>query len=267
MTIRDKQLLAWLDGELDEAGAEEVEQAVQADPALMARAETHFLTMMQLRGAFAPLLEAPFPDFPLASERAQKDDADSGADDVVASEPVASADSEPPSRRGIWRHVAGVSQPGIPPWLVLAAVLVIGMLIGRFAPGTAPPSVAGRSAVLSPAQGDIVRDQDGALIAAGTLADTLENGLAPGDTEPVRIPLSFRDKTGKLCRSFDTARLAGIACRDDDGWRLRLALQTSSGARSAASESPFIGQAVDAMIAGEPLDAGQQQAAKDRGWR
>ena len=95
----------------------------------------------------------------------------------------------------------------------------------------------------------------------------MENGVEPGDSTAVRVPLSFRDKSGKLCRSFDTARLAGIACRDDDGWRLRLALQTSSGGRSAASESPFVGQAVDAMIAGDPLDAGQQQAARDRGWR
>ena len=79
--------------------------------------------------------------------------------------------------------------------------------------------------------------------------------------------LSFRDKTGRLCRSFDTARLAGIACRDDDGWRLRLALQTGDGNRSGSSESPFVGQAIDAMIAGDPLDAGEERAARDRGWR
>jgi len=150
---------------------------------------------------------------------------------------------------------------------MLAAMLLLGVLIGRFALDSTQPTVISRIAASVPAQGEVVRDQDGSLVAAGALVEALENGVQPGDQEPVRIPLSFRDKTGRLCRSFDTARLAGIACRDEDGWRLRLALQTSGAGRSAASESPFVGQAVDAMIAGEPLDAGQQQAAKDRGWR
>lgn len=267
MTIREKQLLAWLDGELDEAGAEEVERAVQADPVLMARAEAHFLAMMQLRAAFAPLLEAPFPIPSNAAEHVAPEvvEPDAQAADAADITAHASSDPQPPRRR--WGHAAALFQPGIRRWGMLAAVLLLGVLIGRFALDSTQPTVISRIAASVPTQGEVVRDQDGSLVAAGALTDALENGVEPGDQEPVRIPLSFRDKTGRLCRSFDTARLAGIACRDDDGWRLRLALQTSSTGRSAASESPFVGQAVDAMIAGEPLDAGQQQAAKDRGWR
>jgi anti-sigma factor RsiW len=267
VTIREKQLLAWLDGELDEAGAEAVEQAIQADPELMARAESHFLTMMQLRGAFAPLLDAPLPEPPAVTTRSDEEVAEAEADESTFEESAADARSDAPPSRGIRSHVAALGRPSLRRWGLFAAALLLGVLIGRFVLGSSAPVTVSRIVASASGEGDIVRDQGGSLIAAGTLADALENGLAPGDEEPVHIPLSFRDKTGRLCRSFDTARLAGIACRDDDGWRLRLALQTGSGGRSAASESPFVGQAVDAMIAGEPLDAGQQQAAKDRGWR
>jgi anti-sigma factor RsiW len=263
--IGDKQILAWLDGELDEASAQEVEQAVQADAALMARAEAHFLAMMQLKAAFAPLLEAPFPNgsgeaAPVIAKGSKQDE-----QDVDEEEPPAPgmATTRSPSLQD--RVVAWVRQAGRR-WGLLLAALVLGLLIGRFllgASGGLPPT---HLADLAPARGVVARDQDGTLVAAGALSDALENGVEPGDSTAVRVPLSFRDKSGRLCRSFDTARLAGIACRDDDAWRLRLALQTSSGGRSASSESPFVGQAVDAMIAGEPLDAGEQQAARDRGW-
>jgi hypothetical protein len=261
--IGEKQILAWLDGELDEASAQEVEQAVQADAALMARAEVHFLAMMQLKTAFAPLLEAPFPNGPgevmpaigINSEPAEQDFGEEA-------EPPA-AGMSPPSlqeRVAAWARSAGRR------WGLLAAALVLGLLIGRFLLGTAGGLAPTHLAGLAPTPSVIARDQDGTLVAAGALSDALENGVEPGDSTAVRVPLSFRDKSGRLCRSFDTARLAGIACRDEDAWRLRLALQTSSGGRSASSESPFVGQAVDAMIAGEPLDAGEQQAARNRGW-
>lgn len=266
MRIGEKQILAWLDGELDEAGAQDVEQAVQADSALMARAEAHFLAMMQLKSAFAPLLDAPFPNGPDAAAPAVATDADQDEADPAGEEAVVSAVAPPhaPSRQ---ERVVAAVRPAARRWGWLAAALLLGLFIGRFMLGPTNQVVPTHLADLVPAEGAIARDQDGTLLAAGALANALENGLAAGDEEPVRIPLSFRDKTGRLCRSFDTARLAGIACRDDDGWRLRLALQTSSGGRSAASESPFVGQAVDAMIAGDPLDAGEQQAAKARGWR
>jgi hypothetical protein len=164
-------------------------------------------------------------------------------------------------------RAAALAQPRMRRWSMLAAAVLLGILSGRFVLRQSTHTTATRIASSAPAPGGLVRDEDGSLIAAGSLADTLENGLATSDSAPVRIPLSFRDKTGRLCRSFDTARLAGIACRDQDGWRLRLALQANGSGRSASSESPFVGQAVDAMIAGDPLDAGQEQAARERGWR
>jgi hypothetical protein len=152
-------------------------------------------------------------------------------------------------------------------WGVPALLFILGLLIGHFAfAQKAAETSAPTAGAATPAAAD-VRDRDGTLIAAGPLATALANGLKGDDAAPVRITLSFRDKTGRLCRSFDTARLAGIACRDDDGWRLRLALQTGDGNRSGSSESPFVGQAIDAMIAGDPLDAGEERAARDRGWR
>jgi anti-sigma factor RsiW len=266
MKMGEKQILAWLDGELDEAGAREVEQAVQADPALMARAEAHFLAMMQLKAAFAPLLDAPFPSGPGEAAPVIATPSEQGEETFGEEEPPAEtvAAQHSPS---LQERVVALARPARRRWGLVAAALVLGLLIGRFLLGTTSGLAPTHLADFAPAQGAIARDQDGTLVAAGALSDALENGVEPGDSTAIRVPLSFRDKSGKLCRSFDTARLAGIACRDDDGWRLRLALQTSSSGRSAASESPFVGQAVDAMIAGDPLDAGQQQAARDRGWR
>src|SRR4051794_34895887 len=116
VTIREKQLLAWLDGELDEAGAEEVEQAVQADPALMARAEAHFLAMMQLRAAFAPLLEAPFPPPSSAAEKADPEVVEQDAPDDDVADSTAQAPSDPPPSRQRWGHIAALFQPGIRRW-------------------------------------------------------------------------------------------------------------------------------------------------------
>ncbi len=266
MRIGEKQILAWLDGELDEAGALAVEQAVQADAALMARAEAHFLAMMQLKAAFAPLLDAPFPNGAAVAAPVIARDIDRSAPDIAGGEPAA-AEIVIAHRPSLQERVAGWARPAIRRWGWLVAALLLGLLIGRFLLGPSHHLAPAQTADLAPAGGAVARDQDGMLIAAGALADALENGVEPGDSTAVRVPLSFRDKSGRLCRSFDTARLAGIACRGEDGWRLPLTLATSSAGRSAASESPLVGQAVDAMIAGNPLDAGEERAAAGRGWR
>jgi anti-sigma factor RsiW len=261
--ISERQILAWLDGELDEAATQEVEQAVQDDPALMARAEAHFLTMMHLKTAFAPLLEASHPKAAAPSPPAIAEDSDQNGP-AGAQHPVAATVPASPS---LQERLLAWARPALSHWGLTAAALLLGLFIGRFLLGASHHAALPQLGELAPAQSAVARDQDGTLVAAGALADALENGVAAGDSTAVRIPLSFRDKSGRLCRSFDTARLAGIACRDRGGWRLRLALETSSGGRSAASESPFVGQAVDAMIAGNPLDADQEKAAAAAGWR
>jgi hypothetical protein len=107
---------------------------------------------------------------------------------------------------------------------------------------------------------------------AGTeLAAVLDERLvveqAPG--EDLRVLLSFRDEAGAYCRAFAGTEQSGIACRDEDGWRLRF-----EGGGSAAQESDYrmaasaeVLERAQEMAAGPALDPAAEAEAKARGWR
>lgn len=141
-------------------------------------------------------------------------------------------------------------------WAGMAASLVVGVLAGRF--------------VLAPEPGIGV----GTEIAARTdLARALEGQLAP-QPGVVRIGLTFKDAQGRYCRTFQSRpdSLAGLACRHDGAWQVRTATRwTPADApayRTAASETPpEVLAAVDRTLRGDVLDATQERAARDRGWR
>lgn len=136
----------------------------------------------------------------------------------------------------------------------MAACLVIGVFAGRL---VAPaPSLALR---------------DGGLAAGGALSKALEEELAAGDGA-IRIGLTFRSQGG-YCRTFAVpdAGLGGLACREGRSWRVPVTAPLpaqQSGYRMAASGTPpAVLAAVDELIVGEPLDRGQEAAARERGWR
>jgi hypothetical protein len=139
----------------------------------------------------------------------------------------------------------------------MAACLVVGVLAGR---------------MVVPPPGPLV-PRDGALVAHGELARALSTQLAAQDG-PVKVGLSFRAADGRYCRTFRDApeRLAGLACRRGDAWAAEvtaaLAPAASPDYRTAGSETPpAVLATVDRLIAGAPLDAAQERAARDRGWR
>jgi hypothetical protein len=142
------------------------------------------------------------------------------------------------------------------PWAGIAASLLVGVLAGRALWPTAGP-------VLATGQG---------LEARGELARSLTTRLA-ADAGPVKVGLTLKAADGRYCRTFQSAsdRLAGLACRDGDRWRLRTltawAPAAATAYRQAASDTPpEVLAAVDALSA-EPLDATAERAARDRGWR
>jgi len=137
-------------------------------------------------------------------------------------------------------------------WGGMAASLVLGTVIGTRLPTEA------RS--------------DGRALARGPLAQALNTQLASAPPGDVAVPISFKAKDGRWCRSFTTAQNAGLACRDADGaWALQVlaaATPTTGGLRQAATAlPPAVLSAVDAAIAGEALNAEQEKSARDRGWR
>lgn len=137
-------------------------------------------------------------------------------------------------------------------WGGMAASLLLGAVIGtRFQAGA----------------GDDPRQ-----LASGPLARALDTQLASAPAGPIAVPISFKAKDGRYCRSFSGDRSAGLACRDSDGaWVVQTLVATqpsTGGMRQAASALPAaVLEAVDAAMAGEALSAEQEMAARDNRWR
>ena len=235
--MTDEKFFAWLDGELTDAEASEVARAVAADPELQARAAAHRAVADRLRGAFAPIAEAPVPP---------------GIQAPLRSEPNVATLAEARARRDarrappLWQQAAA-----------MAATLALGIVTG---------------AMLVPDQGSPIAPEAGRLVAAASLEDALYSQLAsvPAQDGP-RIGLTFRDASGKMCRSFTDQAASGLACLENGDWRIRGLVQAPDGQsseyRMAAGVDPNLAAMIDSTIAGEPLDAKAEREAMLRGWR
>lgn len=110
----------------------------------------------------------------------------------------------------------------------------------------------------------------GAPLASAPLARALDTQLA-STTGETRMLVSFRDRTGQYCRVFESPATDGIACREEDGWRLRRtqdAGPVADGAyRQAGSAEAELMAAAQNMMAGEPLDTAAEHKARETGWR
>lgn len=236
--VDEQKFFAWLDGELSADEAADVERQVAADPEMQRLAEEHRAMAAGLRRAFDTVAAAPVPD---AIRRA----AEPEPSNVVS---LAS-----------WRDklLRPFASP-VPQWAAMAATLVLGIGLGtalNLERGTAPVEVRG-----------------GAIYAAGSIDRALDAQLASaGAAGDVRIGLTFRDQSGAICRSFETAASSGLACRDDGSWKLRGLFAAPEGGsteyRMAAGADPRLMELVDSEIVGEPFDAVQEAEAKQRGWK
>lgn len=231
--IDDDILMAFVDGELDELGRARVEQAAAGDPELRRRLEAQQRLRARLAAHYGPIAEEEVP------ERFR-----SMLDSEVVDLSAARARRERPA----WQGFAAI-----------AATLVLGVFAGQMLPSGGGP----------------VAVEDGALVARGALAEALDTQLAsapaPGDS--TRIGVSFASADGRLCRTFETAPMAGLACRGDGGWRLVVTSAGPGGApaaggyRQAGSASALVLQAAQEMMAGEPFDAEAERRARASGWR
>jgi hypothetical protein len=146
----------------------------------------------------------------------------------------------------------------------MAACLAVGLIVGQTLNLGGEPLL-----VAAPAGG--LNAQDGLERA---LADQLATGQAG---QAVQIGISFRSTGGRYCRTFRIRRgedLAGLACREPKAWAVRVVTAIpgppeARGVYSLAS-SPLpapVADAVDQMIAGQPLDAAGELTARAKGWR
>jgi hypothetical protein len=234
--VEDEKFFAWLDGELPADEAARVEAEVAADPRLSMLAEEHRRMTAGLRGAFAEVEAQPVPErLARVLDRGKVVD-------------LAEAREHRPHRKppSLWVQMGA-----------LAATLAIGIVTGNLLAG----------GVSSP-----IGAEGGRLVASAELEDALYARLAsmPADSGP-RIGLTFRDKSGAICRTFEEQAASGLACREGGNWRIRNLYQSPEGQasdyRMASGQDPQLMEAVEASIDGEPFDAEQERKAMEQGWR
>jgi hypothetical protein len=127
------------------------------------------------------------------------------------------------------------------------------------------------TAGLLPAGGD--RPVEMPALASGDLAQALESQLASAQDPDAatRIGVSFAAVDGRLCRSFDTSDVTGLACREPQGWSIvasaRSPASSAADYRQAGSGSIFVMQYAQELMAGEPFDAEQERAAAEADWQ
>lgn len=247
-TIGDDALMAWVDGELDAAAAAQVQAHVDAHPEAAVRAAALRDLNHQLRASFAPELAEPVPPALAAAARGEH---------LQAPRPAPSGRVIPwPARPGA-RQTASTWVR----WGGLAAGVLLAVWGG--------PQLW----ILGRAEPDLLTQADGRVMARGALARSLENGLASDGTGgPVRVLLSFKDRSGQFCRTFSAPAGTGLACRDAGRWQVAvLAARPQSedrGLRLAGGDLPAtVLDAVERRISGLALDASQERAARDTGWQ
>jgi hypothetical protein len=154
--------------------------------------------------------------------------------------------------RGAAAPVAPRVQLNVWQWAAVLAGLAVGVAGGLAAgPYVLPPT------------GPVVAT-GGVLTTAGELDSALSNQLI-GQKGPVTIGATFRTAKGRYCRTFRSTpdRLAGLACRQSDGW----VLQTVTVLGPPDVTPRAVLTAVNGLIVGAPLDEAAERAARTRDWK
>lgn len=242
MMVDDEKLMAFVDGELSGPEREEVERALGERPELRARVEEQRRLRETLRGHYGPAASEEVPDRLLGILGATRNDA--GPDDRIV------ALSAVRERRRPWpaRSLAGVA--------AMAATFAVGIVAGQLFLDDGP---------------GLLDMRDGMLVANGELRSALETRLAsaqPADATH-RIGVTFRDRQGHYCRTFEGADLSGLACRTRGDWQVVVA--EDGGGTAASPEyrqagSSMVMEAAQARMADTPLDSEAERALVAAGW-
>lgn len=229
--IDDELLMAYVDGELDEVSSKRVARALAANRELAEAAEAQKRLKAKLSRRYDPVAEEEVP------ERFRA---------LLGTNVVPIAPALEKKRAGFrWPQLAAI-----------AATFVVGMLTAQVVTDEQPAGVDG-----------------GPMLAAGPLAEALETQLASAQPQdaPAKIGVSFAATDGRHCRTFETADLAGLACRGEPGWELVTTARLEGGSggeyRQAGSAAALVMQVSQEMISGEPFDAAAERRARDSGWR
>lgn len=230
MSFDPDTIAAFVDGELDDLTARRIEREAESDAALAAEIARYRALTAKLSAHFAPVVDEAVP------ERLRALLVEGGVD-------ISMADR----RNAKHRLFAPVH------WGAIAASLVFGLTIG-LRPWVPAADIA---------------SVNGTLVASGALADALDTQLASDQlaNAEIRIGLSFRDRQGRVCRSFEARDVSGIGCRDSGRWALERAIGGRANPEYRQASSGELLAAAAVMMAGDPFDFAAERAARDKGWR
>jgi surface antigen len=251
--ITDEELVAFADGEADEATATRIEEALESDPALAERLEAFTATRRILRKHLGPVAQEPVPEHLTRFVMA-------GGVAPAAAGSTAPARPLPRASASIWRL----------PIAATVAALAAGSLgylagttgnqgaNGAFLPPLAAADTALNRALTGAADNTVVAWSDTASGRSGTLT----------------IRASHKVRAG-FCRTFGLAdaagaRFGGVACRSGEGWRTEVVAaegETTGGYAPASGMARAVDAFLDAAEADDPLPPAEVAQQITRGWR
>jgi hypothetical protein len=251
MSVSDETLMAYADGEVDEATRAIIEAAMRENPEVRRRIAEHRALREAMQGAFSAVLDEPVPQRLIDAARGQT---------------AAPASGHVVDLAGARRAVAGQAPGRLLSWqpAAMAASVLVGVALGYVGWHSTKPLVTTSSS--------------GELLAGAGLAEALSNQLSE-DRSPglaAITGLSFRAKTGDYCRTFSLSgshASSGLACHEGVGWTIKVLAQSPTAAsnssnfrRAASADPPAVRAAVEESIDGEPLDRAGEIAARQGNW-
>lgn len=236
----DETLMAFADGELDDATSRRVEAALETDEALAERLAVFLDTRLAVADAMKPLINEHVPDALAASVHRMVEAARKNASEVEQSKVVSGNFIKKRQRSGRT-------------WLIPLAASILAVItgVGGF--------VAGQSGLY------VVPSSKDSLIAALSRQPS-GSDVVLGETETLHIVSSFFDGQGELCREYELRRktevTGTVACRMNGAWVTRVALTSPRSAGYVAASSQETMDAYLASVnAGEPLSNDEEKRA------
>lgn len=241
MTFDDETIMAYVDGECDAVTAKRIEAAMASDDNIARRISREQSLRAKLAAHYDPILTEAVPDHLTA---------------LLSAKATSNVDTSFAARKAEQQRVE-IRRPGMgmAQWGAMAATLVVGILVGHFAIG------GGGNA-------PFVED-GGALIASGQLENALEKQLASAQStdSDFQIGLTFRAKSGNICRSFGGKAVSGIACREGQQWQMYSTLPGGTASDYRQASSSKINELAAELMADGTLDAEAERKLRDAGWQ
>ena len=245
----DETLMAYADGELDDATAAELDQALARDPELLRRLALFTGTRDVLAEAAAARPLDPVPDALMARVRATLEAGTAAPETVPEQAPV---------EKVVPFRGRDTSAPRWQPMALAASLaLAVGLGAGFGAARLATPDAAaplGFAALAVP----------GVTEALSSLPSGEGRALDQGE---IAVLASFRDAQDRLCREFEVEGSLGsvvsVACFEAGGWRTTLALAAApeEGGYAPASSMETLESYLSAVGAGPVLTPEEEAQA------